>query len=190
MDELFLIPSSPVAMPRAYWLDQLFLSSQLVVIEPARIEWERMQEYMKKDNSGFDMDILNTVYKDSCIVLPHHRYNMLSAEFRTQDHTKYLGSDEKWNGQQALEEAKFVHFSDWPLPKPWINAGEAAMAKQQPPCKDGEGEPNCTDRDIWLELYREFSERRQVSYIFSSINRRANLYCSEFAVTATIAEDD
>ena len=74
MDELFLMPSSLVAMPRAYcvtvqkgrpcvhlgiqgiyavtyWLDQPFLSSQLVLVEPSSTEWHRIQEFMKHDVS-------------------------------------------------------------------------------------------------------------------------------------------
>lgn len=46
---------------------------------------------------------------------------MLSAEFRGKDHVKNLGSSEEvWDGPQALKDAKFVHFSDWPVLKPWL----------------------------------------------------------------------
>jgi hypothetical protein len=163
MDELFLSPSSPVAMPRAYWLDQPFLSSQLILLEPSDYEWKRIEEFMHRDDSGFDMDILNTMYKDSCLVLPHRRYNLLSGEFRGKDHAKYLGTDELWDGTKILEEAKFVHFSDWPVPKPWLKA-DAVKAQNQPACIENKnGAPDCTDRDIWLGLYQDFSDRRQVS---------------------------
>ena len=163
MDELFLLPPSPVAMPRAYWLDQPFLSSQLVLVEPSSQEWHRVQQFMGHPDSGFDMDILNTMYKDSCLVIPHRRYNMLSAEFRAESHEKYLGSDEEaWDGAAALKEAKFIHFSDWPVPKPWLKASESVMNDKQPKCKEGEP-PDCRDRDMWLGLYKEFSDHRQVS---------------------------
>ncbi|KAH7122736.1 nucleotide-diphospho-sugar transferase [Dendryphion nanum] len=165
MDELFLLPSSPVAMPRAYWLDQLFLSSQLIVLEPSHSEWRRIQDAMSHDDSGFDMDILNTIYNNSCIVLPHQKYNMLSAEFRAEDHARYMGSNETWNGPRAFNEAKFIHFSDWPVPKPWLEATHEVIASHQPKCRDGtdSGEPDCTDRNIWLGLYKDFSQRRQHS---------------------------
>lgn len=166
MDELFLIPSSPVAMPRAYWLDQPFLSSQLILLEPSEFEWQRIQEFMTHADSGFDMDILSTMYKNSCITLPHRKYDMLSAEFRAEDHTKYLGSKEAWNGTRVLEESKFIHFSDWPVPKPWLEASDEIKSKHQPQCKASEnGHEDCTDRDIWLGLYREFSAHRQVGCI-------------------------
>jgi hypothetical protein len=165
MDELFLMPSAPVAMPRAYWLDQLFLSSQLVLVEPSAVEWHRIQEFMNRDDPRFDMDILNSMYNDSCIVIPHRRYNLLSGEFRAEEHKKYLGSDvEEWDGAKELEAAKFVHFSDWPVPKPWLDAGDTLMHRQQPKCRPSrDGEEDCTDRDIWLNLYKDFSNRRQVS---------------------------
>lgn len=164
MDELFLLPSSPVAMPRAYWLDQPFLSSQLVLVEPSDVEWHRVQEFMNTPDSGFDMDILNTMYKDSCIIIPHKNYNLLSGEFRGDKHEKYLGSDkETWDGAKVLDEAKFVHFSDWPVPKPWLKASDSIMDKHQPKCKEGTngGAEDCTDRDIWRGLYKDFSDRRQ-----------------------------
>jgi alpha-N-acetylglucosamine transferase len=132
MDELFLIPSSPLAMPRAYWLDQPFSSSQLVLLQPSQFEWHRIQEFMIRDDPGFDMDILNSLYKHSAMVLPHRRYNMLTAEFRAEEHSKYLGSPEQWNGTSMLEKAKYIHFSDWPVPKPWIKAEDGEIEKAQP----------------------------------------------------------
>ena len=55
----------------------------------------------------------------SGIVLPHWNYDVLSAEPRAENHTEYLGSDaEQWNGTMVLEESKFIHFLDWPVPKP------------------------------------------------------------------------
>ncbi|KAF1969190.1 nucleotide-diphospho-sugar transferase [Bimuria novae-zelandiae CBS 107.79] len=168
MDELFLTPlgSSPVAMPRAYWLDQPFLSSQIILLAPSATEWGRVQRFIDQKDSGFDMDILNTLYRDSCIVLPHRPYNLITAEFRAGagNHAKYLGSEEaRWNASAVLNEAKFVHFSDWPLPKPWIKAADGVVAETVPKCtggQNGEG-MECADRDVWMGLYRDFSERRQ-----------------------------
>lgn len=162
MDELFLLPTSPVAMPRAYWLDQPFLSSQLVIVEPSQTEWQRIDEAMHHDDSGFDMDILNALYLKSSLIIPHRRYNLLSGEFRSDNHETYLGSKETWHGREALEEAKFVHFSDFPVPKPWLQTSENVLEKHQPPCREINGTQDCSNREIWRWLYRDFSERRQV----------------------------
>jgi hypothetical protein len=108
---------------------------------------------------------LNTMYQDHCVVIPHKQYNLLTAEFRSEKHEKYLGSDEAWDGAKVLGEAKFVHFSDWPVPKPWLQAPESVMKDYQPKCRESKdpGGQDCRDRDIWLNLYKDFSDRRQVS---------------------------
>jgi hypothetical protein len=185
MDELFLLPSAPVAMPRAYWLDQPFLSSQLVVIEPSEKEWKRVQKAMQEHKEGdYDMDILNNMYGTSSTVIPHRKYDLLSAEFNTghhdskgekkNPHEKYLGSaDEEWDPRAILEEAKFVHFSDWPMPKPWIEPSTELLAEHQPKCVQNAatGTEDCSDRDIWLELRNDFSTRREVSVLVLKFER-------------------
>ncbi|KAJ6006999.1 hypothetical protein N7522_005350 [Penicillium canescens] len=46
-DELFLLPPCPVALPRAYWLnpDDQVLSSQLLLIKPSQLEFNRNRAY-------------------------------------------------------------------------------------------------------------------------------------------------
>lgn len=61
-----------------------------------------------------------------------------------------------------LEEAKFVHFSDWPLPKPWLPHTEEAYQKKLPVCREVENGQDCRDRDVWTGLYQDFMERREV----------------------------
>jgi len=166
MDELFLLPHAPVAMPRAYWLDQPFLSSQLLIVTPSTVEWTRISTFMNThDDAGFDMDILNKLYKDSATIIPHRAYDLLTAEFRhaPDKHASYLGSaEEKWDGRKALDEAKFVHFSDWPVKKPWAK-DSIGLDEKKPDCvKKGERE-DCTDREIWLGLYSGYATKRKVS---------------------------
>ncbi|KAF2093440.1 alphaN-acetylglucosamine transferase, partial [Rhizodiscina lignyota] len=164
-DELFLLPSAPVAMPRAYWLDN-FLSSQVIVAEPSKFEWQRIEEGIKKHQSTeFDMEIVNQLYGQSCIVIPHRKYDILTGEFRNKedDHWHYLGSkEEKWDPDQIIKETKFVHFSDWPFPKPWIDGGDGARQQRMPECHQREnGKEDCRDQKYWLWFYSDFSERRQ-----------------------------
>ncbi|KAL1596464.1 U1 small nuclear ribonucleoprotein C [Paraconiothyrium brasiliense] len=167
MDELFLLPSAPVAMPRAYWMpEKFFLSSQLIVIEPSEIEWKRVG-YAIDHHEGhdYDMDILNKLYGKSSTVIPHRRYDLLSGEFHDTEHENYLGSpNEKWDPKVALEEAKFVHFSDWPMPKPWLEPLPGMVDKNQPKCRKISTETNeydCTDREVWLGIRKNFTERRR-----------------------------
>jgi hypothetical protein len=106
------------------------------------------------------------------IVLPHHRYFLLSAEFRNKDHCKYLGSNAPWDGEKALKEAKHVHLSDWPASKPWLQPLNSMLASHvMPACAEANngGKPDCTDhctdQRLWRWLYSDFRKRRQVSAV-------------------------
>lgn len=121
MDELFFIPSAPIAMPRAYWLgfDKLQLSAQILVIQPSKFEYGRIvQAIAAAKPTDYDMDILNNLYKNSALILPHRRYGMITSTLYEGDHSDYLGNkEEKWDVDVAIDEAKLIHFSDWPVPK-------------------------------------------------------------------------
>ncbi|RMJ18837.1 hypothetical protein CDV36_001482 [Fusarium kuroshium] len=166
MDELFLLPPVPVAMPRAYWLwpDRETLAAHIMVIEPSHVEFERA---MDKTNSAsgreYDMEIINSLYHDNALVIPHRRYAMLTGEFRSDNHTKYLGSEvEVWDPAMAYSEAKLIHFSDWPLPKPWLPISKEQRAKFQPNCiNTADGTEDCTARTIWNSLYTDFKKKRK-----------------------------
>ncbi|KAJ6181417.1 hypothetical protein N7485_000059 [Penicillium canescens] len=136
MDELFLLPPSPVAMPRAYWLNpkDRVLSSQVVLITP----------------------------RDSAFVFPHRPYDLLTGEFRSKKHESYLGnSREAWDPEKTLMEAKFLHFSDWPVPKPWLPASKDVIEKHQPTCDHNPltgNEDDCRALNIWLAIYDDFKQ--------------------------------
>lgn len=168
MDELFLMLPTPVAMPRAYWLDNQ-LSSQIVLIQPSEFEFSRIQEAIAHHgHNDFDMEIVNNLYGKSCVILPHRKYDLLSGEFRPDHHESYLGSKEAvWDTDEILKETKFVHFSDYPYPKPWLKAGDAETEARAPECRkvngtDGVVKEDCRDREAWKWLYTDFSKRRKV----------------------------
>jgi hypothetical protein len=168
MDELFLTPPSAVAMPRAYWLNDT-LSSSIVLVEPSGFEFRRILDaFGRKKDEDFDMEIVNELYGDNCMIIPHRRYALLTDEFTKKEHHQYLGSKEEiWDPQEVLDEAKFVHFSDWPLPKPWLPYTEELYQQQSPDCHEVENRQDCRDRDIWSGLYRDFTERREVCHTAS-----------------------
>ena len=58
-----------------------------------------------------------------------------------------------------MEETAYLHFSDWPLPKPWEPHAAKMMADLMPKCKSGERD--CADRRVWLWLYDDFRSRRK-----------------------------
>ncbi|MCJ1366231.1 N-acetylglucosaminyltransferase [Acarospora aff. strigata] len=167
MYELFLLPRCPVALPRAYWINpkEHILSSQVMLIEPSEFEFDRVLQAIKdKGEDDFDMEIVNKLYQDNAMILPHRPYNLLTGEFRAEDHSHYLGNElEEWHPDAALSEAKLLHFSDWPIPKPWISTPEHLREEKPPKCQlhQTTGVENCRSRDIWLGLYSDFRERRQ-----------------------------
>lgn len=190
LDELFFLPlsrGSPVAMPRAYWkLDEpaaqgggLKLTSLLIVLQPAAAEASALWDMaagldnssfsrLLQPNQLFDMDLLNARYAESALTLPHRPYALVTGELRrpgSHNHTRYLGNDaEPWDPHAALAEAKLVHFSDWPLPKPWIMWPNNLMREVQPACEYESGTANergCDDRKVWKGLYDDFRRRRK-----------------------------
>ncbi|KAK8131192.1 hypothetical protein PG984_007630 [Apiospora sp. TS-2023a] len=166
MDELFLAPASTIAMPRAYWLwpDEYKFSSQLMLVQPSAVEFDRvMQKMQEAGPNDYDMEIVNQLYADQAMILPHRPYDLVTAEFRFDtDHWKYLGSDsEAFDPSMIYNEAKFVHFSDWPVPKPWLTVAEDVRLKYQPKCVESGGEQGCLARKIWNGFYTEFADRRK-----------------------------
>ena len=122
MDELFLSPSAPVALPRAYWqgFKSRKLSSQIMLLQPSSFESCRVAEGIATaGGNDYDMEIVNNLYRDSALILPHRPYDLLTSEFRnTGTHKNYMGNDEeRFDPDEILREAKYLHFSDWPVPK-------------------------------------------------------------------------
>lgn len=166
MDELFFLPATPVALPRAYWLDKPTLGSHIMLIQPSVDNFKRIKKAIKSATGTiYDMEIINDLFGDSCIVIPHRWYGLLSGEFRSRTHANFLEQNERWDPMKVIKEAKLVHFSDNPLPKPWIEAPQKMMATMKPHCTiSSTGREDCRAKDIWMELYLDFKERREVCF--------------------------
>ena len=169
LDELFMLPSAQVAMPRAYWThpEKKGLSSKLVLIEPSHSEYERLLDTgraAQRQGGLYDMDGLNGMYDDAALVLPHLRYGLTSKEFRSEHHEKYLGrSGATWAADSVMREASLIHFMDYPLPKPWVMWPRNLLAEMVPACKmQAKTKQDCRDKEIWMGLYDEFRQRRKV----------------------------
>ena len=174
MDELFLLPAAIIAMPRSYWesqSDQLKLSSQLLLATPSTYEFNRcLTAIQAADENEYDMEIVNTLYRDVALVLPHKTYDFFTGELRLgPDHKEYFGNDETavWDVDEAVARAKMVHFSDWPCPKPWIVPTREEWEAGLPTCYDDRGrflggfsEDLCRERAIWVDFHRDFRKRR------------------------------
>jgi hypothetical protein len=174
MDELFVLPATPVAMPRAYWLPSSDpggsnqLTSSVLLLQPSIYEFRRIETAVSHAaERDFDMEILNQLYNKTAMVLPHRPYFLVTGEFRnneTMGHDTYLGNNfEYFDARKVRRQAKYAHFSDWPMPKPWIKAPTEFIEEIEPQCAtDPEGDKDCGAREVWLELYRDFAARRKV----------------------------
>lgn len=180
MDHYFLSPKAPVAVPRAYWLgdkgasikDQM-LGSHVMLIEPNVNNYKRIIDDATA-SGDFDMEVLNHLFKDSALILPHRRIALLTGEFRQSDHDRYMSEDkdEEWNAMAEVSRAYLVHFSDWPLPKPWLHHTDALWESTLPACPGGDIEradrPRCADRVMWAGLYEEYYlDKKSVCRILS-----------------------
>ncbi|KAL8991658.1 MAG: hypothetical protein Q9169_007774 [Polycauliona sp. 2 TL-2023] len=163
LDELFFLPGTPVVMMREHWTlpEKKVLSPRLILLQPSDDEFDRLSRAIRPNilQDGDDAaTILNRLYGDSALVLPHQAYGLLSSEFRTDDHKRYMGNTyDLWDPENALRVASLVHFIDEPFPKPWIMWPHALLAEQHPRCK---GE-DCRNRDAWMTLYDNFRRRRK-----------------------------
>lgn len=176
MDELFLMPPCPVAMPRAYWLfpDNKILSSQLMLVQPSEVEFDRiMKQVESSSRNDYDMEIVNQLYGDAAMILPHRPYDLLTGEFRGDNHQNYLGTDrEEFDPVAIYNEAKYLHFSDWPVPKPWIPMSDSVRQDKQPKCETKNGQEDCSARELWNGFYSDFTQRRSTVCGTAKKNKR------------------
>ena len=181
LDDLFFMPHGPLALLRAYWLlsadpPERTLASHVMLIEPSTYEFNRIHEQIHlAGERGYDMEIMNKLYENSAMVLPHRDYAMLTAEFRNENHRDYLGSEEAWDPMAVLDAAKYVHFSDWPVPKPWVRVDDEVQAlreEYQPDCVEVDGREDCAVREIWNKLYDDFAKRKEVCHAIDEKLRR------------------
>ena len=202
MDELFLLPdsASPIAVPRAYWLAQPSLASHIMLLTPSSQTFSRITAAVesKAGHGYYDMEIINSLFSSSCSVLPHRTYSLLTGEFRRarNKHQCFLSKrgdglgkpewEEGWDPDRAGKlsgEPAWVHFSDYPLGKPWEREGSKGLwGKMMPGCwnekgrevkwKEGEERDeekeglDCRERELWRGWYEDFWGRREVSSLF------------------------
>lgn len=173
MDHYFLAPMATIAVPRAYWLTDggdhvghQVLGSHVMLLEPSKGMYKRVIDEAIQSKE-FDMEVINNMFNTSAMILPHRRLALLTGEFRAKDHTKYLAPDieEDWNAMAEVSRAYLVHFSDWPLPKPWRQRSKAQWEAALPECspneKPQEDRPKCADRVMWMGFYESYDRDKE-----------------------------
>lgn len=168
LDELFLIPATPLAMPYVYWGSQggWQFSTQLTIITPSADSFSRLTDAIKvAPVAEYDISVLERVFHGQIIRIPQRPFALLSGEFRRKSHNQYIGNSfpKIWNADYILYKARILHFSDDPIPKPWFSAGKDLLNRYMPSCEESEGfgVSNCGDRQVWLRLYSDYAERRK-----------------------------
>ena len=109
------------------------------------------------------MEIVNELYNDTATVLDHRVYDLITGTF-AGEHQGYLDEGQQWDPDAALETAKFLHFSDWPMPKPWIHADPQVVEQNRPSClrsPTNDNKTDCRNRELWLGFYDDFRRRRK-----------------------------
>ena len=72
MDELFLMPVTPVAMPRAYWLNHT-LNAQIVLVQPSATNFAAIEKQMASRRiNNHDMEVINAVFGGSKYIDPYN----------------------------------------------------------------------------------------------------------------------
>jgi alpha-N-acetylglucosamine transferase len=168
LDELFFLPPAPVVVPKAYWLPTPKLSSHIMLLTPSSKTFAKIQEEIEEATKGiYDMEIVNSLFGSTCSILPHQAYALLTGELRSPnpEHKAFLDpATMKWDPDRVMKEAKFVHFSDYPFPKPWQETSAEEQERAVPDCvvDDQEGDLDCRARNNWIGLYKDFKARRKV----------------------------
>lgn len=176
MDHYFLAPMSRLAVPRAYWLDnadsaslaEQTVCSHIMLLQPDAYYYSTIMNETQRSKE-FDMEVINTLFRGSAMILPHRRLALLTGEFRTRDHQKYLREepDSEWNAMAEVSRSVLVHFSDWPLPKPWKPRTPEQWENALPACnadderdQEREDRPPCADRMMWTGFYTDYEADR------------------------------
>jgi hypothetical protein len=129
LDHLFhLVPSVPFAAPRAWWLavnrnDQHygnngFFTSAFMALEPSTAKFDAIIEELRKSSSNlsqFDMDLLNTWFGISAMVLPNEYICLNGLWEGGSDHYEnfFIAKDL----QDLIRHCMYLHYTS--VQKPW-----------------------------------------------------------------------
>lgn len=167
LDSVFLLPKAPLAMPWVYWGKPTgwAFSNQLMLISPSATEFAKIEvEVANASSNDYDLTVVEKLYKNKALKIPQRPYHLMTGELRRTDHSKYMGSSsKKWEPEEALGRSKLLHFSDWPIPRPWASAPQVMLNKHMPKCQKSEwfGATNCKDRMLWMKLYTDYAMKRK-----------------------------
>lgn len=189
MPEAYYTPARTVANQ-----DPTLSSALMVIRPSEELYEGLLEVTSRKGHAEYDMDVINTLVRTSAYrrrlgLLPWHKYMVLTGIFRDPSKYFHTGSripesppegqasnatssllrkdgDENgwWNARKVFDEAYYIHFSDWPIPKPWIDDKGATIQQHGPKCRDPgldakkKGDGDCEEVKVWREIYRLFRD--------------------------------
>lgn len=178
MDELFLLPATPMALPYVYLPEEKMwaLSTALVMMSPSTLTFQQVRQALSKSwtDKKHDESVVLDMFESTLFRLPQRPYHLLSEQFRTRDQSAqntWLYEREKWDAADVMKAAKFVALWDPPMPGPWALKQEDLQTylppcalpipvrpgiRRKPPARD------CSNRNTWAKLYNDFSNRRRI----------------------------
>eukprot|EP00386_Alphamonas_edax_P012741 GDKI01039604.1.p1 GENE.GDKI01039604.1~~GDKI01039604.1.p1 ORF type:complete len:500 (-),score=141.73 GDKI01039604.1:66-1481(-) len=139
LDHFFLLPDHFLYAPRAYWIAQPFMNSQMLIVQYNKDVWDEINKelsasmadqakYAGEMNFNGDMDLINHLYKDTAGLLPGV-YETLNGDW-SWDH--FAKGDTKFDFttlDQLASKTFVVHFSESPTRgygKPWSSGRQVA----------------------------------------------------------------
>lgn len=93
LDHVFSLPAVDVAAPRAYWQPSGFTSAFLLITLSDRL-WNKVSQALRTISPDvFDMDLVNTLFEKTLMVLPGD-YTTLNSHWETNDIPLWWQGDE------------------------------------------------------------------------------------------------
>jgi hypothetical protein len=124
--EVTLNESYPIAMPRAYWLPNAssLFTSCLIVCHPSTYLFQLAYKAFNTTRM-FDMDVLNAAISNRTLPIPSSEAPLIMLLDLDSGSKEPIRS---WfNGlrvENVLQITSYIHFSTYPLPKPWLMTGK------------------------------------------------------------------
>lgn len=136
--------------------------------------WNHRNRLFRPDD--YDMEIINRYLDDQWKLnglkiglLNHSVYGVLSGEFKQLDHSRYFSSSlssTRWNSGEILQKIKLIHFSNAPIPKPWLLHPDEMGPWIS--CNPASGSLVLVDCDLlhhWTWIHRAFFSLQQKHWI-------------------------
>lgn len=148
-------------------------------------------------SNDYDMEIINKFIDDDLHkgnlnfgIIDHKTYGVLTGEFREDDHSRFMADPQflpfidpridtqAWDPLKVIYNTKLIHFSDEPIPKPWLQENNFdhyntfkiycsqnfnnSKFEQEYPVNKPRLTHDCNSVNIWNWIREEFKTSRTI----------------------------